>query len=128
MFNHAAVQTNTEEGIWEEYDNVEFLIAHTSSIRFQRSLSRLQQPVRKKIENATLDPAENKKIICRSMAEGLLLDWRKTEKFGGDLPPYTPDLGFAALMSQPTFRDFVSATSMDLTNFTREEIKEVGNA
>jgi hypothetical protein len=126
MFNPDADHKTTDQGVWEEFQGAEFLIAHTSSIRFQRALSRGQQPVRKKIENGTLDPAENKKIICRAMAEGLLLDWRKTPDFTGDLPAYTPDLGFNALMKQPQFRDFVSDFSMQLVNFTRVEVEEVG--
>jgi hypothetical protein len=128
MFDPSADHKQTEEGVWEEYQGAEFLIAHTSSIRFQRALSRGQQPVRKKIESGSLDPAENKKIICRAMAEGMLLDWRKLPESPTDLPVYTPDLGYKALMGQPAFREFVSETSMQLTNFTKQEIQEVGNA
>lgn len=113
-----------EGGIWGEYDGAQFLIAHTSSMKFQRALSRNQQPHVKKIQAGTLDPEVNRRVLCAAMAEGMLLDW----KIPGDTEPYTVKAGTKALMNQPAFRDFVSDFAIQLENFRQEDKADLGNS
>jgi hypothetical protein len=121
--------TSTDSGVWEEFEGSEFLIAHMSNMKFQRALARLQQPHRRKIENGTLDPEVNKKVLCRAMAEGLVLDWRKvTTKKDKTEVPYSSDNCFRSLMGNAEFRDFVSGFAMELTNFKNAEVEELGNS
>lgn len=121
--------TITETGVWEEFDGSEFLIAHISNLRFQRALARLQQPHRRKLENGTLDPEVNKRILAQAMSEGILLDWRKVgSKTGETDVPYTAKAGYQALMGNAEFRDFVSGFAVELANFKQTEVEELGNS
>lgn len=115
-----------DSGSWGEFQGCQFLITHTSSTRFQRALSRNQQPHRKKIEQGTLDPEVNRDIICKAMSEGMLLDWKGVTNSAGETVPYTPEAGLRALKGQVDFRDFVSEFSMSINNFRKQEIEEVG--
>ena len=47
-----------DKGVWTEWSGSSFLIAHISNMKFQRALSRLQQPHRRKIEQGTIPSAE----------------------------------------------------------------------
>jgi len=122
MFNADEENTAVTDGVWREFKGSEFLIAHLSSVPFQRALARHQQPHSKKLAEGKLDPEINRRVVAKAMSEGLLLDWRKVQ---GD-PVYTPELGYKALMKQPDFRDFVSSVAADLTNFLKEETEELG--
>lgn len=127
MFQADADITTTDTGVWTEYDGARFLVAHTSNMKFQRSLARLQQPYRRKLEQGTMDPADNKKILCRAMSEGLLLDWEVKDKTGKSVT-YTKEAGELALSKQSDFRDYISDFAMNLANFREEEMQELGNS
>lgn len=117
-----------DEGKWAKFQGSEFLIAHTSSLRFQRSLQRLQAPFRKQIEKGTMDPEDSKIIVCRSMSEAILKDWRDVVGPDGAPLSYTKDLGYTALMNNEELREFVQEYSTELANFRAAEIEEKGNA
>lgn len=117
---------STENGIWRDFDDSEFLIAHMSSIRFQRALARAQQPYRKKIEAGTLDPGLQRKVTCQAMAEGIVLDWRKVTDDKGAEVEYSTKACCNLLEKNAHFREFVSDVALNLTNFHEEEVEEVG--
>lgn len=120
---------SVDTGVWREFDGSEFLIAHMSNMRFQRALSRLHQPHRRKIENGTMDPELNKQLLCKAMAEGLVLDWRKvTTKTDKSQVPFSKDACYKSLMGNAAFRDFVSEVGMELANFRETEMDELGNS
>lgn len=127
MFQFDADNSLADEGVWKEFKGSEFLIAHISNMKFQRALSRGQQPYRKKLENGTLDPKINKEVICKAMAEGVLLDWRKVVDKNKAETPYTVAAGIVALSKDTEFREFISEFSMELMNFRKEELEDVGN-
>lgn len=122
MFDADEENDLVANGVWKEFKGSEFLIAHLSSVTFQRALARHQQPHTKKLQEGKLDPEINRQVVAKAMSEGLLLDWRKVK----NNVTYTPKLGYAALMKQPDFRDFVSSTAADLTNYLKEEAEELG--
>ena len=118
-----------DNGIWMPYEGSKFLIAHMSNKKFQRALARNQQPYRKKLENGTLDPEINKAALCKSMAEGILLDWKDVVSKGSKTPvTYTVDNACTALMKNVEFRDFISEVAMNMANFKSEEVQDLGNA
>jgi len=129
MFKFDADTSLTDDGVWVEYQGSKFLVAHMSNMRFQRALARHQQPHRRKIEQGSLDPEVGKTLVCRAMSEGLLLNWQGvgSTKTGEEVP-YTPDAGFTALFRNPEFRDFISDFAMNLSNFRKEAVEELGNA
>lgn len=128
MFKFDADLTNVESGVWINWSGSRFLIAHTSNMKFQRALARNQQPHRRKIENGTIDPAVNKDILCKAMAEGMLLDWADVVNAQGVPTPYSTQAAFTALSKSVEFRDFVSDAAMNLMNFKNDEVEEMGNA
>lgn len=122
MFDADEENDLVSNGVWKEFKGSEFLIAHLSSVAFQRALARHQQPHTKKLQEGKLDPEINRQVVAKAMSEGLLLDWRKVK---GN-PTYTPKAGYTALMKQPDFRDFISSTAGDLNNFLKEESEDLG--
>ena len=124
MFDADQENTAVDEGVWKEFRGSEFLIAHISSIPFQRALARHQQPHLKKLAEGKLDPDVNRRLVAKAMSEALLLDLRKTK----NNTPYTKEAGYKALMSQIDFRDFVSSVAQDLSNYIKEEDEETGEA
>lgn len=116
-----------DDGVWTTFDGSELLIAHSSNLRFQRTFTRLHQPHRKRIENGTLDPKIAKELMCKAMADGLLINWRKvTDSKGADVA-YSPELAFKLLMNNHELREYVSEFAGNLSNFRAEAVEELGN-
>lgn len=128
MFKFDADLKTVDSGVWAEFQGARFLIAHISNMRFQRALARHQQPHRRKLEAGTLDPQTNRDILCKAMAEGLLLNWDKVQSAAGQDTPYSPDAGVVALTKNVEFRDFVSEFSLNLSNFRDEEVEDLGKS
>lgn len=128
MFKFDKENNQFEDGVWMPFDGSEFLIAHSSSVKFQRALARLQQPHRKRIEAGTMDPEESKRIVCQAMAEGVLLNWRNVISSAGEPVDYNKARGTEALLKDPSFRDFVSEVSMAATNYVQTEVEELGKS
>lgn len=112
-----------EGGQWTSYEGSDFKIAFATNVKFLRAKQRLEQPFRRKIENNSLDPAEHRRILCRAMAEAILLDWKNVE---GD-PTYSTKAAEKALLYDEAFREFVMTFSMELSNFRDEELETEGN-
>ena len=127
MFQFDADLKTVDTGIWMDFQGSSFLIAHISNMRFQRSLARLQQPHRRKINEGTLDPRVNKDLLCKAMSEGILLDWRNVGGQGAKDVPYTQAAAYTALSKNPEFRDFVSDVATSLANYRTIELEEAGN-
>lgn len=118
----------TEEGTWVEYEGSQFLVAHITNLRFQRLLARLQQPHRKKIENATLDPAIAKDIMCEAMSQEVLRNWKQVTNGEGADVPYTPEVAKKVLLNNLEFREFIAGVASDVDRFRKEEVKEQGKS
>lgn len=127
MFNIDEVNLS-EEGVWTEYEGSEFLISHTSSIKFQRILARLQQPHKLKIEKGTMDPAVTKEIMCKAVSQAILLDWKNVLDGKGSIVNFSQETAFNVLMNNAAFRDFVLEFSMNLNNYRAEAIQNLGKA
>jgi len=117
-----------DTGVWADFLESKFRVAHISNNKFQRALARLQQPYRRKIESGTMDPKVSKDLLCKAMAEGILLEWKNVVDGEGQQVEYTPERGFVALSKNTEFRDFISDFAINLANFREEEVKELGNA
>jgi hypothetical protein len=127
MFQFDADVPSIDGGTWTQYRQSRFKIAHVSNMKFQRTLARLQQPHRRKIERGELDPALGKDMFCRAMSEGILLDWENVTDKSGEKVPYSAEKGYVALTKDPEFRDFVSDFAVSIANFRQEEIEAAGN-
>ena len=118
--------SQVDSGVWKDYDTSSFLIAHISNTKFQRALAREQQPHKRKLQEGSLDPEINKAIVCKAMAEGVVLDWKDVKTRGGDDVPYTAKNANALLMRDPSFRDWVTDISTSMMHFRNEEVGELG--
>ena len=118
--------SSVDNGVWKEHDGSKFLIAHISNMKFQRALSRLQQPYRRKLQEGTLDPKINQGIVCEAMAEGVLLSWSDVKTSKGDDVPYNKVNALALLTRDPEFRDWVTEVSTHMANFREEEVEALG--
>lgn len=128
MFNFDHTTERAEnEGIWVEYQGSKFLIAHQNNIKFQREFARLQAPHAKKIMRGRLDPETALDIMCKSLAHGVLLDWKSVKNSKKEDVPYTKDNAASLLARNGEFRDFVHNTSLDYDEFKREVAEEMGN-
>lgn len=117
-----------DDGVWAEFEGSKFLIVHTGNIKFQRAMARLQAPHRRKIEKNQMDPGEMKTLLCRAMAEALVLDWKEVKGKNGQDAAFSKENVETALKHNDSFREFVMEFSGDLNNFREEEVKELGEA
>ena len=115
------------EGVWADFGEGRFKIAHTNNMVFQREFARLQAPYRKKIERGTLDPKIQLSIMCKAMAKGILLDWENVGSEGQTIP-YSREMAEKVLFNNSDLRDFVTEFSTDLENYVTEELEDLGNS
>ncbi len=118
--------SSVDDGVWKQYENAEFLVAHISNMKFQRALSRLQQPHRRKLQEGTLDPKTNQGIVCEAMSEGVLLGWKGVKTRKGDEVAYSKESALQLLKRDPGFRDWVTEISTQIANYRDEEVEALG--
>jgi hypothetical protein len=117
-----------QEGVWANYGGSRFKIANTSAVRFQRLLTKLQAPYRKKIERGTMDPEVSRSILCEAMGQALLVDWADVVDKDGATVEFSPEMAVKALQNNDDLREFVSDFAIDLENFKAEETVEAGKS
>ena len=120
--------STVDEGVWTEFDDSRFKIAHISNLKFQRALARLQQPHMRKITEGRLDPAVNKSILCQAMSEGILMDWKDVKTKSGEDVPFSSKAANTALLANVEFRDFVSDFATNIGHYRDEQVAELGNS
>lgn len=128
MINIDHNPVETEDGVWTPaYEGVEFLVAHVSSMKFQKKLARLQQPYAKQIENKRLDPSIQKKLLCTAMAGTILLGWKgdMVDK-DGNAVEFSDTHAFNLMNNHVGVREFVTSWAGDLDNYRKEEAEEMG--
>lgn len=113
--------TSIDSGVWRDLNESKFLIASSASLKFVRTLTRLQKPHRRKIDRNEMDPGEMQNILIQAISESVLLDWKGVKNREGAEVEYTPERGRQALKNNPAFREFVMEVSSDLGNFQAEE-------
>lgn len=116
-----------KDGVWVEFEGSKFLIAHMSSLKFQRKLANLRQPHLSKINRNTIDPKLQQEITCKAMAGTILLDWANVVDKAGQAVEFTDELAARVLQNQPDVREFISDYSVNIEHFRDDLIEEVGN-
>lgn len=117
-------KTGYNNGVWANFQGSELLIANTGNIAYQRLVTRLQQPYHKKIERGTLDPNVMKDLLCKSLAEEILLNWRNVIDGEGNDVDYSKEIALSALSANEDLRDFVIDFASNYDNFKEEAIEE----
>lgn len=124
MFNiDSSNEEGFERGVWTDFSGSQLLIANTGNLTYQRELSRLQQPYRKKIERGTLDPKITKHLLCKAIADAVLIDWKDVIDGKGKQVKFDKEVAYKALDSSEELRDFVIDYATNFENY-KEEVEE----
>lgn len=118
--------SSVDDGVWKEYEGASFLVAHISNMKFQRALARLQQPHRRRLQEGTLDPKTNQRIVCEAMADGVLLGWKEVKTRSGGTVEFSKENALSLLTRDPAFRDWITEVSTQIANFRDEEVEALG--
>lgn len=113
------------QGVWTDFGSGKFKVAHTNNMVFQREITRLQAPYRKKIDKGTLDPKIQLDIMCKAMGKGILLDWKDVGSKGKAMG-YDEEAAIKVLTLNSDLRDYIQEFALDLENFREEEIEDTG--
>lgn len=113
-----------DSGVWTTYEGSEFLIASSSNPKYAKALVANQRPFKKQIEKGTIDPDDASNLLAKSIAQGLLLDWRGVQNSAGEDVPYTLEAAVGVLKAVPSFREFVMEFAQDEDAYKREQVKE----
>ena len=113
-----------ERGIWADFSGSGMLIANTGNLEYQRELSRLQQPYRKKIERGTLDPKTTKHILCKAIADAVLVDWKDVIDGKGKEVKFSKEVAYKALTDNEDLRDFVIDFATNYENYKYETVED----
>lgn len=123
-----AVNDSISQGVWLEYGGSQFLVAHSSNLKFQRVFTRLQAPHRSKIEKGILDPEISRRIMCDAFSQAIVLDWKNVIDADGNDVPFSKDMAREALSNNPDLLEFIQEVSSNLANFRNEEIENLGKS
>ena len=115
-------KSKQQEGVWEEFEGSEFLIAYAQNPTFLREKERLERPFKRQIERNKLSGEEHKRILCKALAAGVLLDWRGVTDGTKEIE-YDQEIAAQELQDNPEFLDFVVNVSADVANYKREEVE-----
>lgn len=111
--------TLSDDGVWREYRNDSMIkIAGIGNAKFSTDQERQRNSysgIRRNREGRLPGDLETK-ILCRSMAKFILVDWSGFTKKGKTFK-YSEDAAFELLMSNVFFRNDIAAMSSEEGNF-----------
>ena len=113
-------QEAAAEGIWVEYGDMEFKIRSTTSKEYRKA-------VMKNSKGKTAHTLKRLEVLdqvgIKTMAEGLLLDWKGLTE-GGEPLPCTLENRIRLLTISPAIRDFLADCAADHASFESEAAQE----
>jgi hypothetical protein len=112
-----------QDGAWTVYRGVDLKIARAGNDRFAKHFMSASRPHRQDIDKGRLDTKTAERIMCESMAEGILMDW-KNLKVGDQEVEYSKTNAFDLLKNDPDCRDFVQEFARELNNFIEKDKDE----
>ena len=116
----------TDEGVWREYRNDSRIkIAGIGNAKFAADQERQRNSysgIRRNREGRLPGDLETK-ILCRSMAKFILIDWEGFTKKGKILK-HSEDAAYDLLMGNVFFRNDIAAMASEEGNFLMEIEKE----
>lgn len=116
-----------QEGIWAKFPgtDAEFLIARAGNSVFLAAVDKFERPFRRQRQRGGVSSEVEIEIQCKSMAEGILLNWKGLKDEDGNVLEYSKELAFAVLRHNSDVREFVTEIATDQNNFRQEEIDSV---
>lgn len=108
------------------YRGVTLLIARSNNNAFKEAFRRLSRPYQDDMDNDRLDEATQELILCRSLAEGVLVGWdASTFIFEGEELPYSVENAEQLLRNDPDCREFVLNFAGDVDNFLLADSEKI---
>lgn len=112
------------EGVWEDLgDGAGLLIARMGNKRFAEGYAAIPRGTRRMIESDKLSDDAVDDIICKLLAETILLDWKGVEE-GGKEVPYSKETAADFLKRYPDFRQMVWTISEEQNRFHQDSIED----
>lgn len=109
-----------KNGIWEDFSGGKFLIASTSTSKYQSRLNTLRKPLARQIDNGTVNPDDLTNMLCQAMSECVLLDWDGVATGNGTKVEYSRDNAKELLVNNEAFRDFVIEVASNQALYEKE--------
>lgn len=117
-----------QEGVWMEYpDGSEHLLARSGTEAQQREMQRQMKRLRAK----TMEDVPYHKqtpLLCRVMANTVILDWRNCYDANGKEAPFSKELAEQRLLEDDDYRSWVSEQSADKEAYYRDEVESAKNS
>lgn len=112
------------EGVWQPAgEGCELKIARFGNPLSSRLFSRYTRPYRRQIDNGTMDPDKQMEILCRVLAESILLDWRGLKE-GGKVLKYSTEEAKRVLIEYRELRELVEDYAKDAEAYRDSELED----
>lgn len=115
-----------ESGVWVQHDDeTRFLVARLNNRKFQNMFQKLIAPYRRQFESGKLPLEKQEQIMCKCMAETVLLGWEGLTMDGEPIE-YSKDMAYTLLTTPGAeeFRDLISAYAGDAETFREQQYEE----
>ena len=125
-FNEVKVNAELgEKGVWINHDGTtSFKIARLNNRNFQTKFNKLMQPYRRQFDAGKLSNDKQVDIMCKAMAETVLLGWKGLTD-GGEPVEYSVEKAYEYLSMEGAdeFRDLITAYAQDAETYREEYIE-----
>lgn len=112
------------EGVWQPAGgDTEILVARWGNPRSTRLFQSLTRPYRRQIDNGTMDPKKQTEILCKVVAQTILLDWKNLREDGVELE-YSTDEAFRVLQEYDELLQLVRDYAEDAEAYRERELEE----
>ena len=103
-----AETTEDTEGRWVNHPSgARLRIARAGNSRYLKATDRFEAPFRRDIQRGKLQSTDQLDILCKAMAQAMLLDWEGVTDADKNEIPYSRETAFQALRYDLSFRNFV---------------------
>ena len=120
-FNLSSFSTEKQNhGRKVDFAGSTFWVCHIGNFKFQNRYNELRRPFKRKIDQDTLPAETAQELLCRAMAEYILVNWEGVED-NGVVVPYSKETAFQALNTNAELRDFIQSIAVDTSQFVDEE-------
>jgi len=109
------------EGVWENIGgDAEILVAAWENPRYMQALRSIPRALRRRLEAGRVSPEEDRALMCKIVAETILLGWKNIQFEGEDLP-YSKENAEKVLLKLPRFYSLVIELAQEESRFLASE-------
>jgi hypothetical protein len=119
-----------EDGVWVDAgEGLQLRIARAGNPRFLEALRRLGAPLLPQVRTGTISEEASEDVLCRAMAEAILLNWGNLQDDDGKDIPYSREKAYQLLLEVRDFRLLVTELSQNVNLYRGEQTQRiVGNS